>query len=67
VIPFDHHIRHFSLSKAPTMHQDPDPSASKTFTGDNGFGILGLTRRVHVDGDIFSVQMLEFLSPKQLA
>jgi hypothetical protein len=34
------------------MHQDPDPSASRTLTGDNGFDILGPARRVHVDGDI---------------
>jgi hypothetical protein len=45
VIPFDHHIRRFSLSKALTMHQSPNPSASKTFIGDNGFDILGPARR----------------------
>jgi hypothetical protein len=67
VIPFDHHIRRFSLSKALTMHQNPNPNASKTFIGDNGFDILGPARRVHVDGDISGAQMQEFLTPEQLA
>ena len=34
------------------MHQDLNPSASTTFTGDNDFDILGPAGRVHVDGDI---------------
>jgi hypothetical protein len=49
------------------MLQDRNPSASKTFTGDNGFDILSPARRVHVDGDISGAQTLEFLTPKQLA
>jgi hypothetical protein len=49
------------------MLQDLNSSASKTFTGDNGFDILSPARRVHVDGDNSGAQMLEFLTPKQLA
>jgi hypothetical protein len=66
VIPFDHHIHRFSLTKALTMHQSPNPSASKTFIGDNGFDILGPARRAHVDGDISRAQMQELLTPEQL-
>src|SRR4051794_19810285 len=40
---------------------------STTFTGDNGFDILGSAGGVHVNGDISSAQMLEFVTPKQLA
>jgi hypothetical protein len=49
------------------MHQSPNPSASKTFIGDNGFDILGLARRVHVGDDISGVHMQGFLTPEQLS
>jgi hypothetical protein len=67
VIPFDHHIRRFSLSKALTMHREPYADTPKMFIGDNGFDILGPARRVHVDGDISGAQMQELLTPEQLA
>jgi hypothetical protein len=67
VIPFDHHIRRFSLPKASTLHPTTDPETSKTFIGDNGFDILGPARRVHVDGDILGAQMQELLTTEQVA
>lgn len=67
VIPFDHHIRRFSLPKALTLHPTADPETPKTFIGDNGFDILGPARRVHVDGDILGAQMQELLNTEQVA